>query len=462
VTNTRPRPSVPAARIRRAALAICAGPALAGAITLVAAPPQQQPSEVGVVIRGDGGRPPRYAVPDFTALTPGAADVGRLIGQVLWDDLAFEREFEMIPRDASATVRAASTAESVPFAAWRELGADAVVFGTVRRVGDTIIVQVRLLDVRTQRTGYSRQYEGASNPRTYAHTIADEIHMSQRGLRGVARTKLAFVSDRDGEQMVGTVETRTAKEIYLSDYDGAGQLRLTQARRLSGNPNWSPDGRTLAYTMWNPVPQIFLSRLYEGMIEPLTTQANTNYLPAFSPDGRRVAFMSGRDGNTEIYVQNVDGTGVRRMTNHPADDATPTWSPSGNEIAFTSTRAGRPQLYVMNATDGSNVRRLAIDEVEADRATWSPAPYNEIAYAGRSAPGRYDIKVLDVASGRVRQITTGEGSNESPVFSPTGRHLAFTSTRTGGSPQIFTIGRDGNGLRQITRQGRNTTPAWSN
>jgi len=447
--------------LRGASAAVCAGLSLAGAITLGAAAPQQQPSDVGVVIRGDGGRAPRLAVPDFTALTPGAADVGRLIGQVLWDDFAFEREFDMIPRDASASIRTASTVETVPFAAWRELGADAVVFGTVRQVAGTLIVQVRLLDVRTQRTGYSRQYEGSSNPRTYAHTMADEIHMSQRSLRGVARTKLAFVSDRDGAQVVGTVETRTAKEIYLSDYDGAEQIRITQARRLSGNPNWSPDARTLAYTMWTPVPQIFLSHLYQGTVDPFTTQANTNYLPAFSPDGRRVAFMSGRDGNTEIYAQNVDGSGLRRLTNHPADDSTPTWSPSGNEIAFTSTRAGRPQLYVMNATDGSNVRRLAIDEVEADRATWSPAPYNEIAYAGRTAPGRYDIKILDVASGVVRQITFGEGSNESPVFSPTGRHLAFVSSRAGGQ-QIFTIGRDGKGLRQITRQGRNTTPAWSN
>jgi len=446
--------------LRGVTAAACTGLALACAITLGAAP-QQQTSDVGVVIRGDGGRAPRLAVPDFTALTPGAADVGRLIGQVLWDDFAFEREFDMIPRDASSSVRAASTVETVPFAAWRELGADAIVFGTVRQVAGNLIVQVRLLDVRTLRTGYSRQYEGSSNGRTYAHAIADEIHLSQRSLRGVARTKLAFVSDRDGAQVVGTVETRTAKEIYLSDYDGAEQIRVTQARRLSGNPNRARDARTLAYTMWTPYPQIFLSHLYEGTVDPFTTQANSNYLPAFSPDGRRIAFMSGRDGNTEIYVQNVDGSGLRRLTSHPADDATPTWSPSGNEIAFTSTRAGRPQLYVMNATDGSNVRRLAIDEVEADRATWSPAPYNEIAYAGRTAPGRYDIKVLDVASGVVRHITFGEGSNESPVFSPTGRHLAFVSSRAGGQ-QIYTIGRDGKGLRQITGQGRNTTPAWSN
>jgi TolB protein len=173
-----------------------------------------------------------------------------------------------------------------------------------------------------------------------------------------------------------------------------------------------------------------------------------------------VAFMSARDGNTEIYVMNVDGSGVRRLTNHPAEDSTPTWSPNGAQIAFTSKRAGTPQIYLMSA-DGSGVRRLTTTESYADRATWSPAPFNEIAFSGQTSSGRYDIKILDVASGQTRQITFGEGSNESPAYSANGKHLAFTSTRTG-STQVFTIGRDGRGLRQLTRDGNNQTPAWSN
>jgi TolB protein len=96
----------------------------------------------------------------------------------------------------------------------------------------------------------------------------------------------------------------------------------------------------------------------------------------------------------------------------------------------------------------------------ADRPTWAPAPFNEIAYAGRSGPG-YDIKVFDLASSSTRQITFGEGSNESPAFSPNGRHLAFTSSRTG-RVQVYTMGRDGKGLKQVTRDGNNYTPGWSN
>jgi TolB protein len=169
--------------------------------------------------------------------------------------------------------------------------------------------------------------------------------------------------------------------------------------------------------------------------------------------------MSTRDGNPEIYVMNRDGSNVRRLTNHPAGDATPTWSPTGTQIAFTSDRAGQPQIYIMSV-DGSNLRRLTMNETYADRPTWSPAPFNEIAFSAQTGPGSYDIKVYDLASGQTRRITFGEGSNESPAYSPNGRHLAFTSTRAG-KVQIFTIGRDGRGLTQVTRDGTNQTPAWS-
>jgi TolB protein len=421
----------------------------------------QQPSEVAVVISGDPGTPPRYAVPDFVALTPDAGEIAKTIGQVLWDDLNFEREFYMIPRDTYGSIPTARTAEQIPFAAWRELGADAVVFGTVSRTGNDVRIQVRLFSMRSRLSVFAKEYSGtANNPRLYAHTLSDEIHDQQRGLKGVARTKLAYISDRNRERLVGTVENREVKEVYVSDYDGANQRRLTVSRQLNLNPAWSPDARALAYTTYRPIPDIFVSLIYQGVLQNPTKGVGSNYLPVFSPDGKQIAFMSARDGNPEIYVMNVDGSNVRRLTNHPAEDGTPTWSPSGSQIAFTSGRTGKPQIYVMSL-DGSNLRRLTTAESEADRPTWSPAPFNEIAFAARTGGG-FDIKVYELSSGQTRQLTFGEGSNESPAYSPGGRHVAFTSTRAGRTTQVFTMGRDGRGLRQLTRDGNNQTPAWSN
>jgi TolB protein len=425
------------------------------------APAPQQPSEVAVVISGDPGTPPRYAVPDFLAASPEAAEAAKTITQVLWDDLAFEREFYLIPRDTYTTIPPARSADQVPFTAWRELGADAVFFGTVSRTGNDLRVEVRLFNIRTQQAVFSKEYTGtAANPRLYAHTVADEIHQQQRALRGVARTKLAFSSDRNRERMVGTVESRDVKEVYMADYDGANARRITTNRQLNITPVWSPDARSIAYTSYRRgYPDIFVALIYQGLQQEPTKGVGQNMLPMYSPDGTRIAFMSNRDGNPEIYVMNVDGSNVRRVTNHPAIDVTPTWSPTGTQIAFTSDRAGTPQIYIVGA-DGLNLRRLTTSESYADRPTWSPPPFNEIAFAARTGPG-YDIKIYDLATGATRQLTFGEGTNESPAFAPNGRHLAFTSTRAG-RVQIFTIGRDGRGIKQITRDGSNFTPSWSN
>jgi TolB protein len=447
--------------------------AMAGAFVLSAQtppaqpPPAQQPQEISTVLGGATGKP-KLAVPDFVALTADGETktIAAAIGQVLWNDFDFEQEFYLVPRDTYTTIPPAASIDAVPFDRWKELGAEGVVIGTVRKTGSGVTVQVRLFNTANQQAVFSKEYSGSSaNPRLYAHTIADEIHKQQRNLDGVARTKLTFSSDRDGERMRGPIEDRRIKEIYIADYDGANARRITVNKALNITPVWAPDGKAIAYTSYrrNNAPDVFVSYIYEGR-PPETPAHGTervhNFLPAWSPDGTKIAFMTNRDGNPEIYVINRDGSNVLRLTRHPGIDSTPTWSPSGNQVAFTSDRSGSPQIYVVEADGLGQPRRITTSESYADRATWSPAPYNEIAYAARTGPG-YDIKIYNMAAGGEPQlITHGEGSNESPAYSPTGRHLAFSSTRSG-NQQIFVVGRNGVGLRQITKEGNNFTPNWS-
>ena len=450
----------------------CAAIAAAATLTLggqqppAPAAPQQQDT-VKLVITGAGGLPPKLAIAGFIPLSSDAETVAaaKTLTDVLYDDINYEREYYLIAKDAVATVPKFTAIDQVPLDRWKELGADGVLVGTVNKTPQGVIVQVRLIKVATGDTAFGKQYSGSiANPRRYAHTIWDEMYKDQMQGHGVARTRLTFSSDRDADRIQGPAGNRDVQEIYIADYDGANPIKVTNTRTLNITPTRSPDTQAIAYTSDRPsggmgtFQDIIVSHIRIGKRE---TPANgdpkkQNYLPIWSPDGTKIAFTTNRDGNPEIYVMNKDGSGVRRMTNSPGIDVSPTWSPTGGQLAWVSDRTGTARIYIMNA-DGTG-QRVLINE-ECFRPTWASGKFNEIAYAGRSGPG-YDIKIYSFADGASRRITDGIGSNESPAFSPNGRHIAFTSTRNG-KVQVYTIARDGNGLKQITREGNNKYPNWS-
>ena len=456
----------------RTVFSLAAIAALSSLSLLGQQPPAGQPAQppqnpdINLVITGPGG-PPKLAITPFVAVSNDAETVAaaKTIGDVLYDDINYEREYYMIGKDAIATIPRSSSIDEVPLDRWKELNADGLIVGSVQKTGSGILVRMRMIRVSNGQTVLGKEYSGSiANPRQYAHTISDEIFMQQLTLRGVARTKLAFTSDRDAERMLSP-ENRDIKEIYFADYDGANARRVTVSKTLNVAPAWSPDGQALAYSSWRPAGQfgtfqdVIISYIYKGVRQ---TPANgspdkQNYLPAWSPDRTKVAFTLSQGGNQEIYVMNKDGSGLRRLTNNPDIDTSPTWSPTGTQIAWVSGRSGNPQVYIMNA-DGTGQRKLT-NESWADRPTWSRGVFNEIAYAARTGAG-FDIKIYSFSTGQTMNVTDGIGSNESPAFSPNGRHLAFVSTRNG-KAQIFTIDRDGKNLRQITREGNNGYPNWS-
>jgi TolB protein len=432
--------------------------ASAALAALAAAAMSQEPPPAGDVrqlIIGSSSQ--RIALP--ACVPTGGADVARqactVISDVLRKDLEFEDVFQFVPESLLRAVPPLNP-DKPNFDDWKAIDAQFLVTTQVATQGADLSVTLRLFYVESGQAMLARHYSGkADNPRLFAHQAADDM-LEQIQYKGVARTKIVFTSDRDG------VKGHPSKELYLMDYDGYNVRRVTVNRDLNILPTWSPDGRALAYVSFRQnVPDIFLAWIYEGRSQNVTNGKGRgqNQSPAFSPDGKRLAFASSRTGNMEIWVANIDGTNLRRITSNPAIDTAPCWSPTGQEIAFTSDRGGVPQIWAMDA-EGLNVRRISKVGNYNDGAAWSPSrEHPEIAYTSR-IEGGFEIAVIDLASGATRQITEGRGACESPSWAPSGRHLTF-ACRRGRGWQINVSDRLGRRVVELPAgPGNNVQPEW--
>lgn len=437
---------------------------------------QQPQQDISGSLAASGGSQRRLAIPMFQVGNANDAEIqqaSKTIGDVLWDDLDFEAEFYMISHDAAAKIPAGTTIETIPYARWKELGADAILLGKVERTsGDGLLVTMQLIgtkgSIEGKLIGNAYQYkEGGCTLKTLrycAHFIADDFHKKTASVDGVARSKLAFSSDRAGQAIRGRTVGNQAQEIYISDYDGFNQQPITANGALNLAPTWAPDGTTIQYTSYvSGFPDIYVRAVFEARQPSRPANGNAdkqNWGGAWSPDGTKLAFTSTRSGNSDIWIVNRDGTGLTNLTNNPAIDSAPVWSPSGTQIAFASDRSGKNNIYVMDAVGGTGLDRLTIDG--GDKPTWSPMPFNEIAYtAGDRYSQGHSINIIALNENKkIRTVTDGVGDSESAAFAPNGRHIAFVSTRWG-KTQIAIVDRTGRRTKQITNTGANKYPSWS-
>jgi TolB protein len=285
------------------------------------------------------------------------------------------------------------------------------------------------------------------------HRYAADI-LAQFGGKSLVGTRIVFVSDRTG-----------SKEIWVMNWDGTGQRQLTNYRSISTFPSASPDGHIVAFTTWAPgYPAIQMFSLDTGRKLPFYNQrASMNAFVSFTPDSKRVIFSSTlAGGNAQLYMANVDGSGLQRITASGAIEVEPKINPkTGTDMVDVSGRSGLPQIYHMSL-QGTDVQRLSAGSGEATNPSWSPDG-DHIAFAWTKGfePGNYNIFVMDVASQQTAQLTANEGRNENPSFAPDGAHIVYASKR-GARSQIWEMNADGTGKHAITQTGSNEKPIWVN
>jgi len=379
---------------------------------------------------------------------PAAAITDEFFGP-LTRDLAISGVFSLVPLPPGAGI----TPEVAKRAGAQQIlylsiaySAPAPSSSTAPQASPEFVIEARLYD-STGVSGLARSYRGPAAALTrMAHIIVSDLVRQFNGKPGIFLTQIAFVSDRDGHP-----------EIYLMNYDGGNQRRITFHNSISVLPSWSPDDERLVYTSFarKTTDMYIVNRNGGGRIR-LNTGLNLNTSATFSPVGHDIAFVGSVAGNPDIYLIRDDGTNLRRLTTTSSIESTPEWSPTGRQISFTSGRSGTPQIYVMDS-EGANVRRISFEGEWNDDASWSPDG-EWLAYTSR-VDGRFQIRIMNLVTGQ-SQIIAGEGTNEQPGFSPDGRFLVFQSNRTG-KWQIYRARVDGSDVLPLTFLGENKDPDWS-
>lgn len=364
---------------------------------------------------------------------------------ILHRDLDHSDRFEVVSLPSGEVARGTS----INYRLYRTLGAS---YGVeVASVTGGIVVRLHDLEAGAVRREQRATLPAADAPdfRMGVHHLSDEVVRWITGLPGIASTRFLFLVD---------------KQAYRVDSDGYNLTPVTRGNEAL-SPAWSPEGRRVAFTRWlnDGTGAIVIQDLGSaGRTTVPGTSSLLNITPAFSPDGQWLAFARVSEEGTDIYKVNLAaGSAPQRLTaGRFADNLSPTYSPDGRRIAFVSTRTGAPQVYVMSS-DGTDQELLAPFDYGAtgpsNAPEWSPDGASLVFH--RDVSRAPQIFVLDVNSRRVRQLTSS-GRNEDPTWAPDGRHVAFVSDRSG-RRQLWIIDMDTGRIRQVRTTGAVRLPSWS-
>jgi TolB protein len=375
------------------------------------------------------------------------AHIAREIEEVLKFDLNLAGSVKIITGSSKENAGGIRPGE-FDFAPWKTIDT-----GLLLKTGyviekEEVMLEFRLYDVPAEKQLWSEVFTGKRRfVRKMAHAFADETVRTVTGEEGPFAGQIVFVSARTGN-----------KEVYIMDYDGYNERRLTRNGSINLNPSFSPDGREIIYTSYKKGnPDLYRKEIFTGIETRISSRTGLNVTGAWSPRGGKIALAMSKDGDSQIYLINRNGKELARLTKDDAIDISPSWSPNGSQITFVSDRDGTPQVFVMNA-DGSNVHKLTTNGSYNVGPSWSPKG-DRILYSCRQS-NNFQIHAINPDGTGDIQLTT-EGRNEYPQWSPDGRFVTFTSNRDG-KEAIYIMRADGTSQIKVTKgKGGDSRSVWS-
>ncbi|MCU7915164.1 MAG: Tol-Pal system beta propeller repeat protein TolB [Candidatus Thiodiazotropha sp. (ex Gloverina cf. vestifex)] len=401
------------------------------------------------ITEGVEGALPIAVVP-FSWQGPGQPPVD--VSEVINADLQRSGRFKTIPQvDMLARPTAA---EEIEFKDWRALDVENLVVGQVRPQGTGgYEIRFQLFDVYKgeQLTGYTIPTT-APNLRATAHRIADLIYEKLLGIPGAFATRVAYITSvrqGGGQERI---------DLNIADADGYNPETIVSSTEPLMSPAWSPDGRKLAYVSFEEGRSaIYVQEVYTGKRQKVTAYKGINGAPAWSPDGRKLAMALSKDGNPDIFVYDLATRKLKSVARHYAIDTEPAWSPDGRSLVFTSDRGGKPQIYRVPSY-GGQAKRITFQNSYNARASFSPD--GKLLALVTLEDGSYRIAVQDLDSG-IMQVLSQGSLDESPSFAPNGSMIIY-ATKAGYRGVLAAVSVDGRVRQRLALQeGDVREPVWS-
>ena len=383
-------------------------------------------------------------LPIAIAAFRGEGQAPQKISAIVQADLERSGQFRAV--DASGAALDETSRPDV--ALWRQKSADSLVSGSIARLADgRYDIRFRLWDVvRGQDLGGQSYVIVQADLRLVAHRIADFVYEKLTGEKGVFSTRLTYVT-----------KSGTRHTLWVADADGENAQSALASPEPIISPAWSPNGRQIAYVSFESrKPVVYVHDVATGRRRLIANFRGSNSAPAWAPDGKSLAVTLSRDGNSQIYTIDANGGEPRRLIQSAGIDTEPLYAPDGRTIYFVSDRGGAPQIYRMPAS-GGNPERVTFDGSYNISPALSPDG-RWLAYVSRVGGG-FKLHVMDLTNNSVRSITDTT-ADESPSFAPNSRLLVY-ATQQQGREALMTTTLDGKIKARLAGQsGDLREPDW--
>jgi TolB protein len=384
----------------------------------------------------------------------GNSRVSKQLNDIMRNDLIRTGEFSILDEELLLPVKIIN--DELVFSDWKLLGIDYLVTGTIVNANNSLDISYEIFDIHKKRKVRSSKVFGIPNQiRQLAHYTSDGIYESITGIKGIAATRLLYVNEIKDSRFISIYK------LMLADSDGANEKVLLSSSEPIISPSWSPDGKRVAYVSFETgIAKVFIQEIASGKREAVLSQGTQISSPSWSPDGKYLSLTLYQDGNAEIYILRLRDRTLTRMTNQFAIDTESSWSPKGNKILFTSGRSGSPQIYELDLRKlNPKAKRISFEGTYNAKASYLP---NEegVVFVHRSSDGLFHIALKYKRENFIRVLTEAK-MDESPSVAPNGNMVIY-GIKENDLSMLAGFSLSGAKFKLPASDGEVREPAWSN